>query len=132
MGCLGFPGRWYSVDVVQILVRSSVTQPIPVIHAHAHSTPNQPQLRPLDPFINRDIRFGDDKPVNRTHKLRLSPDLPAGMGCLLATDRPVAHTSTIATLHTTFHIHLRSELDLKVPFLRRSGSVAQTSAGVGR
>jgi len=122
---LRFPRRWYPVDVVQVLVRSSVAQPISIVHAHAYSAPNESKLRPFDPYRNGDVRFGDDERLNETHKLRSSPDPPAGMGCPLVTDRPAAHTGTIAILHTTSHIRLGSELDLKVPFLRHFGSVVQ-------
>ena len=60
--------------------------------------------------------------------MRSSPDLPAGKDCPLATDRPAMHIGTTATLHTTFHIRLGSELDPKVPFLRHFCSAVHVSA----
>ena len=72
--------------------------------------------------------FDHDERENRTYKLQSSPDLPAGMDYPPATGRLAAHTSTIATLRTTFRTRLGLELDPKVPFLRHSGSAAQPLA----
>jgi len=47
---LSVPGRWYPRDIVEVLVRARIAQPLPRRHIHPRAAAHKTQLCPLDPY----------------------------------------------------------------------------------
>lgn len=117
------PRRGYSRDVDQVVVHTCVLDALAVRHVHPCTTPDEAELRPLDPWGRGISTRTMLMTTINTYMWRWCSGLPRGKGCLPAAGRPAAYTGTTTTPRTASRTHRVLVLGQTVPSGRPCDSV---------